>query len=156
MDDLDDVYSLKEEVSGKPESVCVDGCIYTRSNTSHAGEEYCFKNEENDGSLTCQVCASYYFIGFYLRICHNHIFWEDSYFEMHNVLRQKPIKIFPLYVGCKSFKVLIQHFYLLEYWLCCWQCYQSSRGKSCSWGPKHKTCIRSGCSWGRTGSGRRS
>ena len=30
MGDLDDVYALKEEVAGKPEDVCVDGCVYTR------------------------------------------------------------------------------------------------------------------------------
>ena len=42
-------------MSGKPEAVCVDGCIYERVNANHTGEEYCFKNEETDGYLTCQV-----------------------------------------------------------------------------------------------------
>jgi len=54
MGDLDDVYSLKKEVSGKPEEVCVDGCVYTRANASNPGEEYCFKNEQSSGSLVCQ------------------------------------------------------------------------------------------------------
>ena len=55
MGDLDDVYKLKVEVDGKPESICVDGCIYTRANESHVGEEYCFKNEQSEGFLQCQV-----------------------------------------------------------------------------------------------------
>ena len=55
MGDLDDVYKLKVEVNDKPESICVDGCIYTRANESHVGEEYCFKNEQSDGFLQCQV-----------------------------------------------------------------------------------------------------
>merc|ERR1712012_470687 len=55
MGDLDDVYTLKEELAASPEPVCVDGCVYTRNNASHTGEEYCFKNELNDGSLECQA-----------------------------------------------------------------------------------------------------
>ena len=42
-------------VGEKPEDVCVDGCIYTRANESHVGEEYCFKNEQSEGFLQCQV-----------------------------------------------------------------------------------------------------
>ena len=37
------------------EEICVDGCVYTRSNASHAGEEYCFKNEDIGGVMECQV-----------------------------------------------------------------------------------------------------
>ena len=55
MGDLDDVYTLKVEVADKPEEICVDGCVYTRSNASNAGEEYCFKNENTNGTLECQV-----------------------------------------------------------------------------------------------------
>jgi len=58
MGDLDDVYKLKVEVDGKPESICVDGCIYTRANESHVGEEYCFKNEQSEGFLQCQDTSS--------------------------------------------------------------------------------------------------
>jgi len=54
MGDLDDVYSLKEEVADKPEEICVDGCVYTRANASNSGEEYCFKNEKSSGSFECQ------------------------------------------------------------------------------------------------------
>ena len=52
---LDDVYTLKEDEGSKPEEICVDGCVYTRSNASHAGEEYCFKNEDIGGVMECQV-----------------------------------------------------------------------------------------------------
>merc|ERR1719211_709109 len=51
---LGDVYTLKVEVADKPEEICVDGCVYTRSNASNAGEEYCFKNQQSEGSLVCQ------------------------------------------------------------------------------------------------------
>jgi len=54
MGDLDDVYTLKEEVADKPEEVCVDGCVYIRANASNSGEEYCFKQEQSSGSLECQ------------------------------------------------------------------------------------------------------
>ena len=57
MGDLDDVYTLKVEVADKPEEICVDGCVYTRSNASNAGEEYCFKNQQSEGSLVCQVTS---------------------------------------------------------------------------------------------------
>ena len=33
----------------------MDGCVYTRSNASHAGEEYCFKNEDIGGVMECQA-----------------------------------------------------------------------------------------------------
>ena len=33
----------------------MDGCVYTRSNASHAGEEYCFKNEDMGGVMECQA-----------------------------------------------------------------------------------------------------
>jgi len=57
MGDLDDVYKLKEDLGSeqKPEDICFDGCIYTRANESHAGEEYCFKNENIGGFLECQA-----------------------------------------------------------------------------------------------------
>merc|ERR1719412_1458605 len=57
MGDLDDVYQLKEDlgVEQKPEDICFDGCIYTRVNDSHTGEEYCFKNENIGGFLECQA-----------------------------------------------------------------------------------------------------
>jgi len=54
MGDLDDVYTLKEEVADKPEEVCVDGCVYIRANASNSGEKYCFKQEQSSGSLECQ------------------------------------------------------------------------------------------------------
>ena len=31
--------------------------MYPRSNQSHAGEEYCFKNQQSEGSLVCQVTS---------------------------------------------------------------------------------------------------
>ena len=72
MGDLDDVYTLKvwtilsyhvsaysvwrqDDEGTKPEDVCVDGCVYTRSNASHAGEEYCFKNVDIGGVMECQA-----------------------------------------------------------------------------------------------------
>merc|ERR1711953_94863 len=56
MGDLDDVYQLKEDLGDqKPEEICFDGCIYTRVNDSHTGEEYCFKNENIGGFLECQA-----------------------------------------------------------------------------------------------------
>merc|ERR1712165_440047 len=57
MGELDDVYQLKEDlgIEQKPEDICFDGCIYTRANASHAGEEYCFKNENIGGFLECQA-----------------------------------------------------------------------------------------------------
>jgi len=55
MGDLDDVYKLKEDLGmeQKPNEICYDGCIYTRANASHSGEEYCFKLGNIGGSLQC-------------------------------------------------------------------------------------------------------
>ena len=55
MGELDGAYTLKEEVGEKPEDVCVDGCIYSRLNSTNVDDEYCFKREDSSGTLECQV-----------------------------------------------------------------------------------------------------
>merc|ERR1712142_673939 len=55
MGELDGAYTLKEEVGEKPEDVCVDGCIYSRLNSTNVDDEYCFKREDSSGTLECQA-----------------------------------------------------------------------------------------------------
>merc|ERR1712025_52711 len=52
MPGLDDTYTLSEKRNDKPEDICNDGCIYTRSDNSD--DEYCFKSEETNGQAECQ------------------------------------------------------------------------------------------------------
>ena len=47
--------TLAGDRGGKPEPVCIDGCVYTRDNPGSAGDEYCFKNEQSNGAVQCQV-----------------------------------------------------------------------------------------------------
>ena len=53
MGNLSDTYSLKKDEGNKPDSNCIDGCIYTRLDAP--GDEYCFKNGLTDGDATCEV-----------------------------------------------------------------------------------------------------
>ena len=58
---LDGTYTFSVDKGDKPEDVCVDGCVYTRSSSDHPGAEYCFKNMQSDGSVKCQVgCFRYW------------------------------------------------------------------------------------------------
>merc|ERR1711942_148084 len=55
MPGLDDTYTLSEKRNDKPEDICNDGCIYTRSSDPDDSEdEYCFKSEETSGQAECQ------------------------------------------------------------------------------------------------------
>merc|ERR1712106_394871 len=54
MDSLDDTYTLAADRDEKPEDVCVDACVYTRSNPDSPSEEYCFKAAQTDGFVKCQ------------------------------------------------------------------------------------------------------
>ena len=50
---FDDKYTLVKEGPEKPEDVCEDGCIYKRD--SSPVDEYCFRSQENSGSVMCEV-----------------------------------------------------------------------------------------------------
>merc|ERR1712025_209201 len=55
MPGLDDTYTLSEKRNDKPEDICNDGCIYTRSSDPEdSDDEYCFKSEETNGQAECQ------------------------------------------------------------------------------------------------------
>merc|ERR1719357_161585 len=54
MGNLDGLYVLNKTVGSPPEPVCVDGCVYTRSNSENADDLYCFKSEESPGNAECQ------------------------------------------------------------------------------------------------------
>merc|ERR1712098_566982 len=55
MPGLDDAYTLSEKRNDKPEDICNDGCIYTRSSDPEdSDDEYCFKSEETNGQAECQ------------------------------------------------------------------------------------------------------
>merc|ERR1711915_642985 len=54
MGNLDGLYVLNKTVGSPPEPVCVDGCVYTRSNSENEDDLYCFKSEASPGNAECQ------------------------------------------------------------------------------------------------------
>ena len=51
---FDGEYKLKEEKSSKPDTVCVNGCVYTKEG-SPASDEYCFRTDDSGAQLQCSV-----------------------------------------------------------------------------------------------------
>ena len=48
-------YTVQFTIHNTVHSTILIILMYPRSNQSHAGEEYCFKNENTNGTLECQV-----------------------------------------------------------------------------------------------------